>query len=527
MEQDRWIIFSADGHVSRHLLEPDRPFTIGRSPRCSAVCGNPSMSRVHASIECVHDQGRAGEAQWRLIGLARSAPITVNGMRLASGIGLTLRHGDVIRMGDCKAKFLVRPDRDATEPSAPVGHDLDGEVHPIALVDHDSLGRRDLANLMHATESLTRASDEHELRRATVAALLRVTGFDRAALVRRNDEADQEVLSASPPGAFGDAVPSRAAVRRGYDGPVLAGTEDPLTSTVGASLAQLGVLHAICLPYRVAGSVAAVAYVDTARPRSAEELRGAATLASAVLAFSAHCMLHLQRAAMEQRMAREHELMLSGTVLALVRAIDAKDAHTRGHSERVARLARLLAQAAGLGADLAERAYLCGLVHDIGKIGVPEAILSKAGRLDDAEREAIREHPRIGHRILRQIPQLREVLPGVLDHHERWDGTGYPSATAGDAISLLGRVVAIADSVDAMTSSRVYRPACTLEQARLEVARCAGAQYDPELARAFLAIPVDEVESCLQQAPDAGARDTGTRDLATLDDSWAGGAAAA
>jgi putative nucleotidyltransferase with HDIG domain len=267
--------------------------------------------------------------------------------------------------------------------------------------------------------------------------------------------------------------------------------------------------------------------VDTARPRSGDELRGAATLASAVLAFSAHCMMHLQRAAMEQRMAREQELMLSGTVVALVRAIDAKDAHTRGHSERVARLARLLAQAAELGADLAERAYLCGLVHDIGKIGVPEAILAKAGRLDDAERDAIREHPEIGHRILRQIPQLREVLPGVLDHHERWDGTGYPNACSGGTISLLGRVIAIADSVDAMTSSRVYRPACTIDQARLEVARCAGTHFDPDLARAFLAIPVDELESCLQRAPAPDAWDAGTRDAGTLDDSWAGGTAAA
>ena len=525
MAQDRWIVFSVNGHVARHLLEPGRAFTIGRSPRCTAVSGHPAMSRVHASIENTAEPGTHAEPEWRLIGLARSAPITVNGVRLASGIGLTLRHGDVIRMGDCKARFLIQAHH--ADPGCMPEPVRDLEIRPIALVEHDSLGRRDLGNLMHATESLMRAAGESELRRATVTAILRVTGFDRAALIRRNHDDEEELLADAPAASFRDSGPSRAAIRRGYEGPVVAGSEDPLSSTVSASLAQLGVLHAICLPYRVAGSVAAVAYVDTARPRSGDELRGAATLASAVLAFSAHCMMHLQRAAMEQRMAREQELMLSGTVVALVRAIDAKDAHTRGHSERVARLARLLAQAAELGADLAERAYLCGLVHDIGKIGVPEAILAKAGRLDDAERDAIREHPEIGHRILRQIPQLREVLPGVLDHHERWDGTGYPNASSGGTISLLGRVIAIADSVDAMTSSRVYRPACTIDQARLEVARCAGTHFDPDLARAFLAIPVDELESCLQRAPAPDAWDAGTRDAGTLDDSWAGGTAAA
>lgn len=173
-----------------------------------------------------------------------------------------------------------------------------------------------------------------------------------------------------------------------------------------------------------------------------------------------------------------------GTLHALSAAIDAKDAYTHGHSERVAVMARQLSLEAGLGDSFAQRAYLCGLVHDVGKIGVPEHVLTKPGKLTDEEFQIIQQHPVIGQRILEGIRAMQLLIPGVRSHHERWDGRGYPDGLAGESIPLLGRVLAVVDSIDAMCSHRTYRRAMTAQQVRHEIERCRGTQYDPELAKA-------------------------------------------
>ena len=139
--------------------------------------------------------------------------------------------------------------------------------------------------------------------------------------------------------------------------------------------------------------------------------------------------------------------MFVGTLHALTSAIDAKDSYTRGHSERVAMMSRTLAEAAGFDADCCERVYLSGLVHDVGKIGVPEVVLCKPGKLTDAEFGLIKQHPSIGANILRDIRQMRDLVPGVLHHHERWDGRGYPDKLRGEDIPLFGRIIGLARRV--------------------------------------------------------------------------------
>jgi putative nucleotidyltransferase with HDIG domain len=181
------------------------------------------------------------------------------------------------------------------------------------------------------------------------------------------------------------------------------------------------------------------------------------------------------------------ELMM-GLLHSLTSAVDAKDAYTCGHSERVALLSRTLAQSAGLSEAEVERIYMAGLLHDVGKIGVPEAVLQKTGRLTAEEFEQIKKHPEIGARILRDVKQLEDILPGVMHHHERYDGRGYPSALAGENIPIMGRIICLADCFDAMTSSRTYRKALPLEVALTEIRRCAGTQFDPVLSDAFLKI---------------------------------------
>ncbi len=173
------------------------------------------------------------------------------------------------------------------------------------------------------------------------------------------------------------------------------------------------------------------------------------------------------------------------TVEALAAAVDAKDAYTRGHSQRVSAYAGILAQAMDLGPGEPARVRLAGLLHDVGKIGAPDAILMKAGRLSAEEFSAIQQHSVIGERMLSQVPFLRDILPAVRHHHERWDGKGYPDGLAGDAIPRDAAILMVADSFDAMTSSRTYRAALPVAEAIRRVREGRNTQFDPSVVNAF------------------------------------------
>lgn len=184
---------------------------------------------------------------------------------------------------------------------------------------------------------------------------------------------------------------------------------------------------------------------------------------------------------------RQHMTFI-GTVKALSAAIDAKDQYTQGHSERVAMLSEMLALKVGYSEEEAGRIRISGLVHDVGKIGVAEAVLCKPGRLTDEEFDMIKTHPRIGHEIMKEIPDLHDILPGVLHHHERWDGHGYPGNLAGEDIPRMARIMALADTFDAMSSNRAYRAGMSRDKVFAEFKKCAGTQFDPDLVEPFLAL---------------------------------------
>ncbi len=207
------------------------------------------------------------------------------------------------------------------------------------------------------------------------------------------------------------------------------------------------------------------------------------------------------------RMYEEQRRLFMGSIQALTAAIDAKDRYTRGHSERVALMGSRLAAASGMSPEQVERVRIAGLVHDVGKIGVPEAVLRKPGRLTAEEFELIKLHPVIGHTILKDIGALEDVLPGVLYHHERWDGGGYPEGLAAEEIPLFGRILAVADAFDAMSSTRAYRPALPRDAVFREIAEGASTQFEPELARLFLTLDLDEYDAAVarHQAQEAEA----------------------
>ncbi len=175
------------------------------------------------------------------------------------------------------------------------------------------------------------------------------------------------------------------------------------------------------------------------------------------------------------------------TIQGLALALETKDAYTHGHSENVTRLCEATARAMGLDDGFCATLHQAGILHDIGKIGISSAILNKPGRLTPEEYEIIKSHPAMGKRILEPISFLRDVVPIVYHHHERYDGKGYPEGLAGEEIPLASRIMAVADTYDAMTSDRAYRKGLSEELAVAELKRCAGTQFDPECVEAFLA----------------------------------------
>jgi len=195
--------------------------------------------------------------------------------------------------------------------------------------------------------------------------------------------------------------------------------------------------------------------------------------------------LFVARWAMGQFAAQE--AAYSATMAALCQAVETKDFYTRGHSERVSAGSALLAREIGMGAERVAAIRYAGMLHDVGKLGVPTKVLQKTGPLTEEELAAIQLHPMRGLEIVRQIGFLTEALDGIMHHHERVDGKGYPMGLAGDEIPEFARVIAVADAFDSMTSTRSYRGARQVDEALAELGICAGTQFDPVLVGAFIA----------------------------------------
>lgn len=201
---------------------------------------------------------------------------------------------------------------------------------------------------------------------------------------------------------------------------------------------------------------------------------------------------------------REHERLLVSFVRSMVCTLDAKDPYTRGHSERVARVARCIAVELGLSEQEVEDVHLSGILHDIGKIGIDDRVLRKPGRLTEEERLHIQEHPTIGYNILQGIENLRHVLPGVRHHHESWDGSGYPDGLRGNEIPQMARILAVADSYDAMGSDRPYRAGMPIEKVDAILREGAGEQWDPRVVDAYFRVRREVRLLCQRHAAQTG-----------------------
>jgi HD-GYP domain-containing protein (c-di-GMP phosphodiesterase class II) len=269
---------------------------------------------------------------------------------------------------------------------------------------------------------------------------------------------------------------------RSHDAAAFPGVRELMLVSVAASMGRIGWYVAI---NRYFGS--AESYRDDPQWRLSQNEFGTSE-ASLLNTASAMLASHANNLAL----FRERETLLVSVVRTLVSAIEAKDKYTCGHSERVALYGRCLAAKMGYDEEACERLYLTGLLHDVGKIAVSDAVLNKPGRLTDEEFAEIKRHPDEGWNILCELEQLGYVLPGVLHHHERSDGGGYPDGLVGEDIPIDGRVLAVADAYDAMTSDRAYREGMSQEQAEEILRGGAGTQWDADVIQAFFEI-VDQI----------------------------------
>jgi putative nucleotidyltransferase with HDIG domain len=242
-------------------------------------------------------------------------------------------------------------------------------------------------------------------------------------------------------------------------------------------LVELGFESLLMLSMVVEGAPYALIEIYDGSPRrfSSSELRLAGALAAEAATMVARA-----------RMAERLEDAYFATLGTLAAALEAKDAYTNDHASQIADLAGRVCDQLGIDASATRVVKLGALLHDIGKIGIPEEILRKPGSLTGDEMLVMQRHPDIGARILEPVPFFAELVPLVRSSHERWDGRGYPDGLAGDEIPLGSRVIAVCDAYHAMTEDRVYRRALPLAAATAEIERCSGSQFDPVCARALL-----------------------------------------
>ncbi|HEY6003983.1 MAG TPA: HD domain-containing phosphohydrolase [Anaeromyxobacter sp.] len=289
------------------------------------------------------------------------------------------------------------------------------------------------------------------------------------------------LLSGAAPAALAAALYARRA--GGLDAPAAAAVAGSLVlSTVLAALVARNVTRPIAECVKGA--------LDIARGRFGRQVEVSARNEIGDLAYTFN---HMSRELAtydgeNQRLIRALERGYLDTIRSLAAAVDAKDPYTRGHSERVAALAVEIGREMRLAGESLKALEYGGILHDIGKIGIPDAILAKRGTLDTEEMTLIRDHPAIGAEIVRGIEFLKEALPCVLSHHERWDGTGYPHGIGGDAIPILARIVNIADTWDACTSRRPYQEPIPTDVVVAILEGLRGAQTDPAVHDALLGV---------------------------------------
>jgi len=471
--------------------------SLGRLKGCDVVVDDEAASRRHCTITAREDA----------CGVADLQPANgtfVNEKRIATA---DLQKGDRVRIGSTVLELTDA----STMPSRAAGmHSttslslvearsqtlVQRAVDPTKLEflsqvykrkDESDLlqsAQKYLTTLHKVSEILSRASSVEALFDSIVSAILEVSGGDRAAILMRPRDGGADInmvaVRTKDGKSSGAVTLSRTVVNDVFEKGISVFTDDALADdryVGGESIVRQRIRSVMCAPMRTTDQILGVLYVDS---QMAREFSEAELELLAAVGNQAGIALH------RARLMEEVEKLFFDVMKAIASLIDAKDGYTHKHSERVAMFGVRLARHLGFDADSRAVVELSGLLHDVGKIGVPDAILNKPGKLTDEEFAQMRLHPVHGARILSNIQsdKVVNILPGVKCHHERWDGKGYPEGLKGEEIPLLGRVLGVADFLDALTSDRSYRKGLTLEEALNMVKDLEGKAFDPVVVKA-------------------------------------------
>ncbi len=264
-------------------------------------------------------------------------------------------------------------------------------------------------------------------------------------------------------------------------------TSEALQFVVGVTFAALilGYLFAVGITRPIRGLVESTRAISRAEFHERVEVRGAAEISELAETFNHMAGDIEEHVEKLQQAAEENRELFLGSIKMLAAAIDEKDPYTRGHSGRVAKYSSIIGDGLGMKAEDLDRLRISALLHDVGKIGVDDRVLKKPGQLTEEEFEIMKQHPSKGANIMRPVAQLKEMLPGIELHHERMDGGGYPYGLQGDQIPLMARIIAVADTLDAITTNRPYQSAMDLEYALGRIRSLAVAKFDPEVVAAL------------------------------------------
>ncbi len=467
-------------------LDGEHPLTIGRGQENNFVLASgKTVSRCHAELTPSGDD-------WKLQDAGSRHGTFLNGIKLKKGQSVRIRVSDLITIEPFTFEVVDQNDDGRLSNTFDDAKTLGGTAI-VRLDESDgevAIAQERLAALLNCSQSIHAATSEEKIAEVLATAAEAGTIFGNIAVVRPASGGKVEILAAKGQIALqGKPNLSRSLLDAALEGEPVRYQKTQMIDEQAESIMHHNIDEAVCIPITLGNTVVGCIYIDNRDGKASgkshdEDIEFCKALAEiATLAIS-----NLKRIDIELRHAEERHGFLLGTVAALVSAIDAKDTYTCGHSERVAWLSKELAKKFGLDATTIEQIHICGLVHDIGKIGIPESILRKPGKLTNEEFDQIRAHPVIGENILKDVAQLKPVLPGVRSHHERWDGRGYPDGTSGEDTPIFGRILGVADAFDAMCSSRAYRKKLKREEVLDEITACAGSQFDPELAKLFLTI---------------------------------------
>ena len=488
---DAWLLILDGSRAGERIALADH-VTIGRSARCDVMLGGKLVSRLHAEID-------RREGGWVLRDLGSSNGTFVNGQLVSQTV---LQDGDRLAFSDVHARFGSAIHGDRHGPQIVEGSSASGERsmtqlfgQTVALQDalrsEDSERARRAEDRLQAvdvvTQRLARLADLETVQRRILDEVMAVVGAERGALLRPGDHGFEVV------GAAGGDDGGRMAVSRWVVDEVARRQvgllshdvlDDPKITPTESLMAQ-NVRSVLSVPLVYDESLFGVLYLDSPGREGAfhdEDLH----FVSAVAGVAAVAIANARALTEVRSGARKLNQAYLATISVLANAIEARDRYTIGHTWRVARIAQVIARRLGWSDERLAEVEVGGMLHDIGKIGVSDSVLCKPSPLTPEEEEQMRLHPQIGAHMLRDVPSLEGVIPYVLYHQERWDGQGYPFGLRGEEIPAEARLISVADALDAMISSRPYRPGMECEDAIAELRQEAGHQHDPAMVAALV-----------------------------------------